>query len=428
MGTAIGKNPSARGQQPDELARPARRRRPRHRQEAEVTPDSARESTTVVVVGAGVAGLTAASLLRRCGIGCVVLERQRRAHVEQRQRAGVVEYRGARMFEDWGLGSLLDGFPTESALEIRRQGEPLMLLRDELSRKYPGRLIPQQVLVARLIAAFADTGGDLRFGAADVSLRCLDTDRPMVSYTDTAGQRHEIACSFVAGCDGGQGICRTHVPDGALTAYTHDYGIVWLTVLASSPPPPHPMMAASTRGFAGHFARGPQASRFYLQCAPGEEEGDWPDSRIWLELRARLGDEGLPSGPVTEREIFHLRSCVYEPMSYGRLYLLGDAAHVIAPVGGKGMNLALHDAEVFARAVRDFARSGDERGLRAYSSECLHRVWEYQDFARWLTETTHGPADSTNPFLARLAAARLDRLMNSEAAGRVLAEFMAGLA
>jgi p-hydroxybenzoate 3-monooxygenase len=241
---------------------------------------------------------------------------------------------------------------------------------------------------------------------------------------------HEIGCAFVAGCDGDHGVSRVSAPSGTLAAYAVDHGFAWLTVFADAPPPRHPLYAVSSRGFAAHFGRGPRASRFYLQCLPSDQAGDWPDDRIWQQLRTRLGHDDLPGGPVTEKEIFPLRSLVHEPMSYGRLYLLGDAAHVIAPLGGKGMNLALYDAEVFALAVRDFTRGGDDAGLRSYSDVCLRRTWNYQEFSQWMTEAAHDACDVTqrDPFRARLARARLDRLFTSPESARAFAELTAGLA
>lgn len=389
--------------------------------------DVQRETATVVAVGAGVAGMTAAVLLRRCGVDCIVLERESRDHVENRQRAGIVEYRAARMFEQWGLTRLLGDFPADSTIEVRVNGQPHLLGRDDLSRRCPARLTPQQALLRNLIRSYLDDGGDLRFRAAGVALHGLGSSQPAVTYTDQAGSRHEITCSFVAGCDGDHGICRTSVPPGALTTHSVDYGITWLTVLAAAPPPPHPLMAASDRGFAAHFARGPSASRFYLQCRPGEGVSDWPDDRIWAQLRARLHRDDLRAGEVTGREMFSLRGSVCEPMSYGRLFLLGDAAHIVPPTGGKGMNLALHDAEIFAQAVRDYARDGDEAGLRSYSPVSLRRAWTYQQYARTFTEITHGLSDGTPSFQARLSAARLDRLLSGEAASRDFAELMTGL-
>ncbi|MFC4035542.1 4-hydroxybenzoate 3-monooxygenase [Streptomyces polygonati] len=390
-----------------------------------------RESARVVVVGAGPAGLTVATLLQGMGIACTVLERRSRAHVQQRQRAGIVETRAVRMFQEYGLADrVLGGAPSDGVLEFRVEGERRLLRTDEGVDGPAPVLCPQQVLVGNLIDTFLDGGGDLRFEASEVSLAGLAGPRPAVSYRDPSGTAYEIGCDVVAGCDGDRGVSRASVPENELTAYPFDHGIAWLTVLADVPPPRHPLLAVSGSGYAAHFARGPRTSRFYLQCPPGARTENWPDDRVWEQLRVRLGDEELVAGPITEREVFPLRSVVYEPMSYGRLYLVGDAAHVVSPMGGKGMNLALHDAEVFARAVRDFADHGDTAALDAYSDTCLRRTWNYQEFSRWMTEMLHDGGDDsrTGPFRHRLAQARLDRLFASPTAAAGFAELMAGLA
>lgn len=387
-----------------------------------------REHTTVTIVGGGVSGLTAAMLLRRSGVDCMVLERQSRAYVEQRQRAGVVEYRGIRMFADWGLERLLGSFPADNTLEIRVDGETRLLGQDDYSRAAAGQAVPQQVLVRNLIAAFLADGGDLRFEAADVTPHGLGGERPVVSYQGPDGASREIECAFVAGCDGDHGVAVASVPDGAMTEYALDFGISWLTILADAPPPAHALMAVGRRGYAAQYSRGPRASRFYLQCAPGDRPDDWPADRIWAELRLRLHRPDLPAGPITETEVFPLRAVVREPMSYGRLFLLGDAAHVISPMGAKGMNLALYDAEVFATAVRDFTRDGDDSGLRGYSATCLARTWKYQEWSYWMSEMLHGMSDANaDPFRARMATARFERVLASPAATRYWAEMMTGL-
>jgi p-hydroxybenzoate 3-monooxygenase len=347
-----------------------------------------RESTTVAIVGGGVSGLTAAALLRSCGIDSIVLERQTRAHVEQRQRAGLVEHRAVRMFEQWGLGDVLQGFPANNFLEIRVDGRSRLLAEDLPGLETAGKTVPQQALVRGLIAALLADGGDLRFEVLDAGLHQLGTSRPVVTYTDQDGLAHEIECDFVAGCDG-------------------------------------------ERGFAAQFARGPKASRFYLHCPQGDTVADWPHDRIWAELKFRLHDPDLPAGPITGTEVFPLRSSIREPMSYGRLYLLGDSAHIIPPMGAKGMNLALFDAEVFAAAVRDFTATGDDSALRAYSGTCLARTWRYQEYSNWLAEMVHGasgsPVGGGSSFRERIMRARLERLLSSGIAARYYAEMFTGL-
>jgi len=397
-----------------------------------MTTQATREETTVVIVGGGVAGLTTAMLLRRSGVGCVVLERQSRAYVEQRQRAGLVEYRGVRMFTEWGLSDLLGTFPADNTMEVRVDGESLFIGRDAHATENVGVLVPQQALVRNLVAAFLGGGGDLRFEAADVSLGDLESRRPVVSYTDGAGTVHEIACDLIAGCDGDHGVSRGSIPGGVLTAYTRDYGVTWLAILADTPAPRYPCFGIGDRGYAAGFARGPKMARFYLEIPVGDTPADWPAERIWSQLRERFWWPDLATGPVTETEIVRLRSQVFEPMSYGRLYLLGDAAHVISPMGAKGMNLALYDAETFVNAARDYAQSGDESGLRAYSDTCLQRTWRYQEYADWFSQMffSHcGDRAAADPYAARLARARLARFTEpSSSAALAWAELMTGLA
>ncbi|MFI7504007.1 4-hydroxybenzoate 3-monooxygenase [Streptomyces sp. NPDC049687] len=390
---------------------------------------AAPESTTVVVIGAGPAGMTVANLLMRCGIDCVVLERRTREYVAQRQRAGIVETRAVRMFDSWGLADrVLGGVPYDGILELRVDGESHLVSDSDGSEGLPARLCPQQILVQKLTATFLADGGDLRFEAADVSLHDLAGDRPTVRYRTADGLPHTITCAFVAGCDGDHGISRAAVPDGVLTAHAVDHGIGWLTVLADAPPPAHPLLAVSPDGFAAHFPRGPHTSRYYLQCPPDDHPDAWTDTRVWNALRTRLADPALTPGPITDREIFRLRSLVHDPMQYGRLFLVGDAAHIVSPMGGKGMNLALYDADLFVRAVRDHVRDQDDTALRDYSRSCLRRVWNDQEFSHWLTRTLHDAGDDTDSgsFHRGLARARLDRLFTSPTAARAFAELMTG--
>jgi p-hydroxybenzoate 3-monooxygenase len=219
------------------------------------------------------------------------------------------------------------------------------------------------------------------------------------------------------------------VPDGAITAIAFDYGISWLTILANALPPRTALMAVGERGYAAQYFRGPTMSRFYLQVDPSDTPEDWPHERIWDELRYRLHRPDLPTGPITETEVFRLRALVREPMSHGRLYLLGDAAHVISPMGAKGMNLALRDAEVFATAIRDYTATGDDAGLRAYSDVCLARTWRYQEWSHWQSDMIFGlcPANA-DPFRRRLARARLESALGTDAGARAWAGFWTGLA
>ncbi|MEV7623271.1 4-hydroxybenzoate 3-monooxygenase [Actinoplanes sp. NPDC089786] len=391
--------------------------------------EAAHETTTVAIIGAGPAGLTLANLLRTAGVDCVVVERQSRAYVEQRQRAGVLEHRAARMFEEWGLADrVLQDSRTDGVQEFRVDGRPRFLPIADLAGGKFGRILPQQFLVQRLITAFQEDGGDLRFGCQDVTLERPGSERPVVTYRDEDGRPHEIEADYLAGCDGFHGVSRRSVPEAEQTIYAYDHGIGWFTVLADVPPPRHPMFAVSAHGFAAHFPRGPRSSRFYLQCAPGEDLDAWDDRRIFDQLRLRIGDPDLPAGAVLEKAVVDMRSFVVDPMSYGRLFLVGDAAHIITPMGGKGMNLALADAEVLAKAVRSAVRDGDAQPLRDYSKTCLDRTWSYQEFSRWMTEMLHDSGDpaTSGPFRHKIARARLDRLFTSPNAGGLFSDLMAG--
>jgi p-hydroxybenzoate 3-monooxygenase len=222
-------------------------------------------------------------------------------------------------------------------------------------------------------------------------------------------------------------VSRRSIPAEAVTTCSFDHGIGWYTMLADAVAPRYPLMGISRHGFAAQFARGPRASRFYLQYRVGDDPLSWPDAFAWEQLRLRLGDPGL-TGEITAREIVEMRSFVVEPMAYGRMFLVGDAAHIITPMGAKGMNLALADAAVLARAVTAADRDGDESGLRDYSATCLSRTWNYQEFSRWYTEMVHDAGDDTDcgPFRRRLAQARLDRLFASPPAAAAFADLMAG--
>lgn len=370
------------------------------------------ERTTVVIVGAGVTGLTLGNFLLRNGIACVILEKHDRAYVEQRQRAGTIDTRGVRMYRAWGLEEVLAGDPipqSEGGFYI--DGEEMPVDFEDEDSLY----CPQSVLVRNLTDVFLRDGGDLRYEARDVVLEGVDGDSPVVRYGDTA-----ISCSHVAGCDGYHGISRASIPEGVLTRYSYDYPYSWLSVLAAVPATRPSGMAIHSRGLAGLIPRGASLSRIYLQCALGDTPSDWPDERIWNELDARFG-MAVPTGKIVEKRIVELRNVVHEPMEHGRLYLLGDAAHIVPPMSAKGINLALNDAEVFARALI----KGD---LSEYSATCLAHVWNYQAFATWITELMHNAGDASyaGEFRKQVARAELQRQFTSPAANRLFGELAAG--
>lgn len=386
----------------------------------------AEKRTAVVVVGAGVAGLTVGNLLRRNGIDCIILERRTREHVEARQRAGTLDTRGVRLFREWGLAEVLEAGPApavQGGFFIDGQAMPIEVDEDDNESIF----IPQQDLVRRLADIFLREGGEICY-EAEVALMDIGGSSPAVRYRDSAGATVVIGCDYVAGCDGDRGVTRGSIPNGALTRYSHEFRYSWLSVLAAVPGKTSGM-AIHARGLAGLIPRGTENSRVYLQCSDQDTVAQWPDERVWDELEARVG-QSLGRGEILSKEIVALRSVVHEPMRYGAVYLLGDAAHIVPPMSAKGIHLALFDAETFAKAVIAQIRDGDPGLLDAYSDTCLHHVWNYQAFASWITDLMHNAGDSSyeGEFRKQVARAELRRQFESEAANRVFSELTSGTA
>ncbi|MFD5733444.1 4-hydroxybenzoate 3-monooxygenase [Streptomyces sioyaensis] len=389
-----------------------------------------RPRTGVVIVGAGPAGLTVANLLRAAGVDCVVLEAESREFIEQRPRAGFMEEWAVRALERHGLADrLLERAATQGEFEFRFEGERHTVRTAELS----GRrhfVYPQPLLVTDLLASYADAaGGEVRFGVREVRLHDIDSARPAVSYTDPAtGDRHRLACDFIAGCDGARGVTRAAIPADRAVLTRHDHGVAWLALLAEAPPSADGVVfGLHERGFGAHMARSPEVTRYYLQVAPGEDAGNWSHTRVWSELRTRLAAAGAPpltEGPLIEKVVLDMHNYVVEPMVHGRLHLAGDAAHLVAPIAAKGMNLAINDALLLGEALIAHYR-GDDSGLAGYSQACLRRVWQYLEFSQWLSEVLHG-ASSGDRFQAGTARARLRRLLGSESAAKAFAGLYLG--
>jgi p-hydroxybenzoate 3-monooxygenase len=386
--------------------------------------------TQVGIVGAGPAGLVLAMLLRRAGIESVVLELRSREYCEQRIRAGVLEHGTVDLLDAIGVGE-----------RMRRQG----LVHHGIYLRFGGRsrhidfpdltgktitVYGQHEVVKDLIAAHVAAGQALHFEIADVALHGLGGERPSITYRDAAGAQCELACDFVAGCDGFHGVARPSVPAGVLTAYERVYPFAWLGILSDSPPVCEELIYANhERGFALFSQRSPAVQRMYLQCAPDEDLAQWPDERIWHELRARLeGDDApdLVTGPITQKGVTPMRSFVVEPMQYGRLFLAGDAAHIVPPTGAKGMNLAIADVAVLSRALAEFYGGRGSDALDAYSATCLQRVWKAERFSWWMTSMLHR-RDDDDAFGRRLQLAELDYVTTSRAASQSLAENYVGL-
>jgi p-hydroxybenzoate 3-monooxygenase len=387
--------------------------------------------TQVGIVGAGPAGLLLSHLLHLRGIDSVVLEARSRDYVEKRVRAGVLEQGTVDMLVATGLGGrLLREGLVHHGIELRFGGQSHRIAFEKL---VPGRAITvygQQELVKDLIAARLAAGGQIRFGVCDVVPTGIATADPAIGFTH-GGQRHRLDCDFIAGCDGFHGVCREAIPAGVLTVYDREYPFGWLGVLAEVPPSTQELIYAySERGFALHSMRSPGLSRFYLQVAPDEDVAKWPAERFWDELRARL--ETVPgwrlrTGPVLETVMAPMRSFVAEPMRYGRLYLAGDAAHIVPPTGAKGLNLAAFDVGVLTEALAAWYADGSTGLLDDYSATCLRRVWRVQHFSWWMTTLLH-TFDSHDGYDRRLQRSYLDYVCSSAAAATSLAENYVGLA
>ena len=283
-------------------------------------------------------------------------------------------------------------------------------------------------MVKDLIAARLAAGGQILFDSVTVGVHDFETKTPRIRFRQD-GAQSELACDFIAGCDGFHGICRPSIPAGALTVYEKDHAFGWLGILAEAPPPARELIYAHhQRGFALYSMRTPQLARLYLQCAPGEDPARWPDELIWKELRIRLGSGGraLREGPVLQKGVTGMRSFVVEPMQYGRLFLAGDAAHIVPPTGAKGLNLAVADVRVLARALAAFYGSGSTELLDRYSAVCLNRVWQTQRFSWWMTSLLHSFPEE-GPLRERLQLAELDYIAGSRFAATALAENYVGL-
>jgi p-hydroxybenzoate 3-monooxygenase len=387
--------------------------------------------TQVAIIGAGPAGLVLSQLLGLQGIESVILEHRSRAYVEARVRAGVLEQGTMDLLREMGVAERMDREGLiHHGVELRFEGEGHRIPLTELSGGRSIMVYGQQEVVKDLIQARLDAGGldAIVFDAQATSLLDLDSSRPRVRFQQN-GTEVELEADVIAGCDGSHGVSRDAMPRRAITVYDKEYPYAWLGILAAVAPSNEELIyVRHERGFALHSMRSPHITRLYLQVEPDEDLGEWSDDRIWDELQARLATRdrfSLESGPILERGITAMRSFVVEPMQYGRLYLVGDAAHIVPPTGAKGMNLAVADARVLAHALGEWYASGSTAALEAYSATCLRRVWRAEHFSWWMTTMLHRHAD--DPFMDRLGLSNLRYVISSPSAARTLAENYVGL-
>jgi len=385
-------------------------------------------STQVAIIGAGPAGLLLAQLLRREGIDSVVLERESRDHVQGRIRAGLLEWTTVELLQEAGVGERMmrEGLVHDGIDIAFANGHHRIDLKGLTGKSV--LVYGQTELQKDLVQARAAEPGAILWQAREVALHELETRKPRVTYTH-AGVRHELRCDFIAGCDGSHGVSRVSIPREKLTQFERVYPFGWLGLLADVPPLHTELVYAShERGFALCSMRSRGRSRYYVQCPLEDRVEQWPDSRFWEELRARLPQRyaaSLATGPSLEKSIAPLRSLVTEPMRFGQLFLAGDAAHIVPPTGAKGLNLAAADVRLLARGLIESYRGGSAALLDEYSSRALRRVWRATRFSWWFTMLLHRL--SADPFAARLQAAELEYLARSAAAARSLAENYVGL-
>jgi p-hydroxybenzoate 3-monooxygenase len=386
--------------------------------------------TQVGIVGAGPAGLMLSHLLHRHGVESVIIETRSQQYCEGRVRAGVLEHTTVELLRAVGLDERMkrEGLVHEG-IELRFGGRRHRIDMAGLTGGRTITIYAQHELVKDLIQARLSAGGRIIFDAEQTKVSDFDTSTPKIIFHKNRTSQ-EVVCDFIAGCDGFQGVCRQSIPSRALTVYEKTYPFAWLGILAQATPSSQELVYAHhEQGFALLSMRSPELGRLYLQCDPHEDIRRWSDARIWQELHTRLGTGGswtLNEGPVVHKSITGMRSFVVEPMQYERLFLAGDAAHIVPPTGAKGLNLAIADIRILARALVEFFTSGEKQLLDEYSATCLRRVWRVQRFSWWMTSLLHTFAGQT-PFDQRRQIAELDYVTNSRAASQSLAENYVGL-
>jgi p-hydroxybenzoate 3-monooxygenase len=390
------------------------------------------QRTQVCIIGAGPAGLLLGALLHSAGIDHIILERHSSDHVLRRIRAGILEQTTVDTLVQAGVGAGVQAHGhIHRHLELVFNGQRHSIA---LAQRTGGKVVTaygQTEVTKDLMAHRTSHGLATVYEASEVSLHRFDTQRPQVRYS-LGGQQHQIDCDFIAGCDGFHGVSRASVPPSSITEFHKDYPFGWLGVLADVPPvSPHAIVYShSERGFALCSMRSLTRSRYYVQCPITDTAQDWSDARFWSELKLRLDADTasrIVTGPSIEKSIAPLRSFVAEPMRFGRLFLAGDAAHIVPPTGAKGLNLAASDVKMLFEALTEFYTEQSDAGINGYSQRALSKVWRVERFSWWLTTLMHRFEDGTG-FDHKMQAAELAYLVGSEAAQTVLAENYVGLA
>lgn len=384
--------------------------------------------TQVGIIGAGPAGLTLSRLLHQQGMDSIVLENRSRDYIEQRVRAGVLEQGTVDLLNEIGIGGRMmrEGIRHEG-IELRFQRESHRIDFVRLTGRAT-RVYGQQEVIKDLVAAHLAESRPLLFECTDVTLTDIDIAQPKIRFRHD-GTDQQIECDYIAGCDGYHGVSRRSIPATSIKLYEHTYPIGWLGILAEAAPSMDELIyAAHDRGFALHSMRSPRLVRNYIQCAPDEDIVNWPNERIWNELQQRMeliGGFNLNEGRIIEKSVTPMRSFVCEPMQYGRLYLAGDAAHIVPPTGAKGMNLALKDVRLLAAALTAHYKKRDDTGLDTYSKTCLTHVWKAQYFSSWMTSMLHR-FDADDSFSRQLQLTWLRDATESLAISTWLAENYVG--
>jgi p-hydroxybenzoate 3-monooxygenase len=387
--------------------------------------------TQVGIIGAGPAGLLLAHLLHLRGIDSVVLETRSREEIEATIRAGVLEQGTVDLLEQSGVGERMrrEGMRHEGVI-LRFGGQSHRIPLAELTGGRAITVYAQHEVIRDLVKARLDRGGQILFGVKDVGLLDLDTPGPKLRFHDAEGVLRELGCDYVAGCDGFHGVSRPAIPSRLKREFTRVYPFGWFGILVEAPAATDELIYAyHERGFSLVSTRSPRIQRLYLQCDPNDIPANWPDARIWEELHTRLaGEDGfrLAEGRIFQKGVIAMRSFVVEPMQYGRLFLAGDAAHIVPPTGAKGLNLAAADVHVLARALGEACASGRTDLLERYSETALRRIWRAEHFSWWMTSMLHHFHDET-PFHHRLQVSQLRYVTSSQAAATMLAENYVGL-